>query len=90
PEQRQQALEVADLLAVALHNARLLREAQAHTRELEKRVRERTAEYRRLINLMAGREVRMAELKEVIRKLRTQLIEAGLTPVANDPLLGEE
>ena len=39
------------------------------------------------VNLMAGREVRMAELKGVIRKLRAQLEEAGLTPVADDPLL---
>ena len=36
---------------------------------------------------MAGREVRMAELKDVIRQLRAQLEEAGLTPVADDSLL---
>ena len=30
----------------------------------------------------------MAELKDVIRELRAQLEEAGLTPVADDPLLG--
>jgi len=36
--------------------------------------------------LMAGREVRMAELKGVIRKLRAQLEAVGLTPVADDPL----
>ena len=28
----------------------------------------------------------MAELKETIKKLRAQLEETGLTPVANDPL----
>ncbi len=59
---------------------------QAHE-ELERRVRERTAELRNLVNAMAGREVRMAELKEVIRQLHTQLEDAGLTPVADDPLL---
>ena len=58
---------------------------QAHE-ELERRVRERTAELREMVNLMAGREVRMAELKEVIRQLHTQLEDAGLTPVADDPL----
>jgi hypothetical protein len=30
----------------------------------------------------------MAELKGIIRKLRAQLEEAGLTPVADDPLMG--
>jgi PAS domain S-box-containing protein len=38
--------------------------------ELEERVRERTDELQRLVNLMAGREIRMAELKAEIRKLR--------------------
>jgi hypothetical protein len=37
---------------------------------------------------MAGREVRMAELKDAIKELRTQLRDANLTPVADDPLLG--
>jgi PAS domain S-box-containing protein len=57
--------------------------------ELEQRVRKRTAELRKLVNAMAGREVRMAELKDVIRKLRAQLEEAGLTPAADDPLLAD-
>jgi CheY-like chemotaxis protein len=57
--------------------------------DLEHRVRERTAELRKMVNAMAGREVRMAELKEVIRQLRAQLEEAGLTPVADDPLLAD-
>lgn len=35
---------------------------------------------------ITGREVRMAELKESIQKLREQLESAGLTPVAVDPL----
>ncbi len=39
-----------------------------------------------VVNATAGREVRMAELKKVIKKLRAQLMEAGLEPVANDPL----
>lgn len=37
-----------------------------------------------MVNLMAGREVRIAELIEVIRKLRTQLAEAGLAPVTDN------
>jgi PAS domain S-box-containing protein len=46
----------------------------------------RTGELRTMVNAMAGREVRMAELKETIQKLHAQLEEAGMTPVADDPL----
>ena len=35
---------------------------------------------------MAGREVRMAELKKVIKKLRSQISSAGMHPIADDPL----
>ena len=64
-----------------------------HTEDITERVRveeevkKRSAELRKMVNLMAGREVRMAELKDVIRQLRAQVQEAGLTPVADDPLL---
>ena len=61
-------------------------EIQKHRDHLEDMVAERTTEMRKMINLMAGREVRMAEMKEVIQALRAQLIDAGLTPVADDPL----
>jgi len=61
-------------------------ELEKHREHLEELVRERTAELRKIVNLMAGREVRMAELKETIRTLRAQLASAGLTPVADDPL----
>ena len=57
--------------------------------ELELRVEERTEELQKMLNLMAGREVRMAELKNVIRKLRKQLLDAGMIPIADDPLLGD-
>jgi PAS domain S-box-containing protein len=66
-----------------------------HTEDITERVRaeeelrKHAAELKRLVNLMAGREVRMAELKQVIRKLQAQLEEAGLEPVADDPLLQE-
>jgi PAS domain S-box-containing protein len=61
-------------------------ELEQHRMHLEKRIRERTDELQKMVNLMAGREVRMAELKETIKKLRAQLEEAGMTPVADDPL----
>ncbi|MFZ5917277.1 MAG: hypothetical protein ACOYZ7_10110 [Chloroflexota bacterium] len=54
----------------------------------EQEVQQQAAELRKMVNLMAGREVRMAELKDVIRQLRAQLEKAGLAPAANDPLFG--
>ncbi len=89
---------IADQIAPVLY-ARLQRDKQdeerkraeealrQHREHLEELVRERTAELRKIVNAMAGREVRMADLKDAIRKLRAQLEEAGLTPVADDPLL---
>ncbi|GAB4533558.1 MAG: hypothetical protein Fur0018_22950 [Anaerolineales bacterium] len=80
------AREVAAPLAIAIHQTRLRQQVQAYTVSLEARIRERTAELQRLVNLMAGREVRMAQLKEVIQQLQEQLLAAGLTPVVDDPL----
>jgi len=59
---------------------------EKHEAHLEDLVRKRTAELQKMINLMSGRELRMAELKKTIGKLRVQLEEEGLTPVADDPL----
>lgn len=55
--------------------------------ELDERVRERTEDLNTMVQLMAGREVRMAELKKVIKQLRKQIKDAGLQPVADDPLV---
>jgi len=62
-------------------------ELAKHREHLEEMVAERTADLRKTIKSMAGREVRMADLKDAIRKLRAQLEGAGLEPVADDPLL---
>jgi CheY-like chemotaxis protein len=85
--------EVAGDIGYALHNMELEEKRKRAEEELEKHkghleglVRKRTDELQKMVNLMAGREVRMAELKETIRKLRSQLEEAGMTPVADDPL----
>lgn len=85
-EQVEVVREVAGPLAIAIRQARLHEQVQRHAEELEQRVRERTAELQRFVGLMAGREVRMAELKDVIRELRAQLQAADLTPAADDPL----
>lgn len=65
---------------------RVREELRNHRRDLEKEVRKRTAELRQMVNAMAGREVRMADLKQVVQKLREQIIEAGMEPVVDDPL----
>jgi hypothetical protein len=59
-------------------------ELRKHRDHLEDLVQERTAELRRVVNLMAGREVRMAELKETIHHLQAQLAQAGIVPVDRD------
>jgi len=59
---------------------------QALNQELERRVAQRTAELERLVVAMSGREVRIAELKQAVDELRQQLLDAGLTPVTDDPL----
>ncbi len=61
-------------------------ELEKHREHLKELVRERTDELQAMVNAMSGREMRMAELKEAIRSLRVQLEDAGLTPVADDPL----
>jgi PAS domain S-box-containing protein len=59
-------------------------------RRLERELQDKFEQQRKLLRLMAGREIRMAELKDVIRRLRRQLQEAGIAPAADDPLAGEE
>ncbi|RMG98707.1 MAG: PAS domain S-box protein [Chloroflexi bacterium] len=66
---------IAGRAALAISRVRLIEQMRETNRELK-----------RLVNLMAGREIRMAELKEIIRKLQQQLLEAGLKPIASDPL----
>lgn len=61
-------------------------ELEKHHNNLEEVVKDRTDKLQQVVNLMAGRENRMAELKEVIIRLRKQLEEAEMTPVADDPL----
>jgi len=49
-----------------------------HQAGLEKNIEERTEDLTRLVNAMAGREVKMAELKAEIRTLQEKLKSAGL------------
>ena len=72
--------------AISIQNARLFDETQSYANTLEEKVTDRTSELQILVNAMAGREVRMADLKVVIRKLRKQLKDEGFKPVADDPL----
>ena len=61
-------------------------ELATHREHLEQLVADRTRKVRGTMKVMAGREVRMGELKKVIHKLRQQLLESGLEPVAADPV----
>jgi PAS domain S-box-containing protein len=92
------AIENARLFEQAQHEIterkRAEEELAQHRDHLEELVKQRTSELqkqmeeqRNILELMAGREVRMANLKVVIAKLRQQLKDAGMTPIANDPLL---
>ena len=78
--------KTAEYVAEIIERKKTEEELEKHKGHLEGLVRERTDELQAIVNAMAGREVRMAELKETITKLRTQLEENGLTPVADDPL----
>jgi septal ring factor EnvC (AmiA/AmiB activator) len=78
--------KMLDLEKEITERKRAEEELEKHREHLEELVKARTAELQSIVNSMAGREVRMADLKKVIKKLRTQLEEAGLTPVADDPL----
>jgi len=81
-----QVLESRSVVFDITKRKRAEEELEKHREHLEELVRERTPALQKMVNLMAGREIRMAELKETIQKLRAQLEEAGLTPVADDPL----
>jgi PAS domain S-box-containing protein len=51
-------------------------ELVAHRQNLENIVEEKTRDLQRTVNLMAGREIRMMELKNEIKKLKKQLNDA--------------
>ncbi len=80
-----QLLIVYSIAAYRVTNAKKKadQELEKYRNHLEERVRERTEELHKTVNLMAGREVRMAELKKVIKQLCAQLEDAGLVPVAD-------
>ncbi len=56
-------------------------------KQVEEDLAKRTDELRTIVNAMAGRENRMVELKKAVKKLRVQLEQAGMTPVADDTLM---
>ncbi len=60
-------------------------ELAKHHDHLEELVKKRTKKLQIVIDSMSSREVRMVELKKVIKKLRSQLDGAGMKPVADDP-----
>lgn len=80
------AVAFATQVAQALYNAQLHERIIADANDLEKYVQKRTEELQRFVDLTAGREIRMIELKEMIRELRRQLVRAGQVPVVGEEL----
>jgi PAS domain S-box-containing protein len=68
--------EVADQLAVAIQNARLLEQTQRHAKELEQRVAERTRE-------LAAANERLTELDRLKSKFVSDVSHELRTPIAN-------
>lgn len=68
---------------LSLYRDHLEEEVGLRTKEL----REEMDQKQILLDAMVDRELRMVELKKVIKVLRTQLIEAGFAPLADDPLV---
>ena len=76
--------------ALAVENAQIHKQIRDNSEKLEMLVQKRTAKLNTLVKAMTGREVRMAELKKVNRKLVTQLKEHGIQPTASDPLFDSD
>lgn len=82
------ALGVADLENRRVHGVfqditdrkKTENELQRHKESLDELVAERTEQLNRTIKLMTGREIRMAELKKSLDRLKNQLLAAGITP----------
>jgi PAS domain S-box-containing protein len=73
--------------AQAINNARLYEKLAQHAEDLESRIQERTLELQKMVDHMTGREIRMAELKDVINRLKKQLEEHDIEPATDDPLM---
>ena len=80
------AVAFATQVAQALYNAQLHQQVISDANDLEKYIQKRTEELQRFVDLTAGREIRMIELKDMIRELRRQLVQAGHVPVTGDSL----
>lgn len=76
----------ASQAAQAIHNARLYERLSVHADSLESNIKNRTKELTKMVDHMTGREIRMAELKDVINKLQKQLMDHDIEPAVQDPL----
>jgi len=76
----------ASQAAQAIHNARLYERLSVHADSLESKIKDRTKELTKMVDHMAGREIRMTDLKDVIDQLLKQLIDHNIDPAVQDPL----
>jgi PAS domain S-box-containing protein len=74
PRKKQFAVIFSDIT----ERRRVEQELNEHREGLEIAVNERTADLQTVINAMSGREVRMAELKDEIKRLQVLLDQAGI------------
>ncbi len=80
----------ASQVSQAIHNARLYERLKLHADTLETKIKDRTKELTIMVDHMAGREIRMAELKDVIDKLQKQLLDHDIEPAVQDPLKDQD
>jgi transcriptional regulator with GAF, ATPase, and Fis domain len=68
---------LADHVAIAIENANLYRELEAKVEERTKNLKERTEKLERINRLFVDRELRMKEMKEEIKELKSKMQEEG-------------
>jgi GAF domain-containing protein len=86
PQEAKLANLFASQAAQAIQNARLYEQVTEYSGTLEARIDARTKELSKMVDHMAGREIRMIELKRAIKDLREQLKDHGIKPAGQDPL----
>ena len=85
-EENRKIIEELKAKELEVVRARIEQKAAQAQAALAQKLEIANKELQKMVNLMAGREVRMAELKKILSQLRAQLMAAGLTPAVDDPL----
>lgn len=89
-EENRKIIEELKAKEVEVVRAQIEKKAAQTQAAMAQKLKVANKELQKMVNLMAGREVRMVELKKILGQLRAQLKAAGLTPVVDDPLYAVE